>query len=67
MLIEPRKHPYMRAVLHNACQVRLPQSRCQAPLTAAHPLEMQVYGGSGAHLIIYHGTQNQDFVEEIIR
>jgi hypothetical protein len=27
----------------------------------------QVYGGSGAHLIIYHGTDNLDFVEEIIR
>ena len=27
----------------------------------------QVYGGCGAHLIIYHGTDNLDFVEDIIR
>ena len=37
VLIEPRKHPYMRAVLHNACQVRLLLSRCEAPLTARSP------------------------------
>ena len=27
----------------------------------------QVYGGSGAQLLIYHGTENRKFVEDIVR
>jgi hypothetical protein len=45
VLVEPRQHPWMQAVLHNV----------------AH-----VYGGSGAQLFIFHGTQNLQFVEGII-
>ncbi len=45
VIIEPREHPWMRAALHNACNV---------------------YGGSGAHLYIFHSQQNKAFIEEII-
>ena len=45
VIVEPREHPWMRAVLHNVARV---------------------YGGSGAHLYVFHGTRNQKFVEEII-
>ena len=46
VIVEPREHPWMRAVLHNVARV---------------------YGGSGAHLYIFHGTLNLKFVEEIIQ
>ena len=41
VIVEPRKHPCMRSVLHNVARV---------------------YGGSGAHLYIFHGTLNLKFV-----
>ena len=45
VIVEPREHPWMRAVLHNVARV---------------------YGGSGAQLYIFHGTQNKEFVDAII-